>query len=218
MLSITERQNKRKSTVDCIANHNQKGEVMLASSDVFKLDDEALTENQEDWKGWNIQVTSSRIDYRKNTVTHHTDSTMTKPLVIKLKSIPSGWPIYFDKLLESKEGLDFVKAIYGDIQITKEKLISEFERISGKTSDLIRFWIPSPQDRKNNPLRAVWLFFVEGEFVVDCNWYVDGWYVGGCSRGVINSAAKQQSKISTENDIYNKAIDEAIKKLQSMKK
>jgi len=189
-IKLLPRDNKTRTQEQAIEYHNSRKEVMLSFQDVFNLDKDQLEELRKDWKGWNWLVTSTRIDYSKNTVTHYVDSKVIKPIVIKLKEIPICQPIYIKELLSTQSGLDYVRALINQKKATKEKIISEFERISGKNADNIRFWTPTETNRKERPLRAVLLNFYVGRFyVVGNDWFDDGNGDVGFSRGVLVSSA-----------------------------
>ena len=193
------RDNEYRTQEQAIAYHNKNGEIFFSVSDLFNLDESSLKEIPRDWKGMAYQMTSTRIDYENNTVEHHTGSTKTKPTVIKLKNIPVCQPTYLNKLVETEEGLDFARALYGNMKAKKEKIISEFERVTGKKVNKIRIWTPDQSSRERKPIRSVGLCFsVFGRF----NVVGDSWFDGnvGLSRGVIIDSAKQSKFFS------NKAI------------
>ena len=192
MLTILPRDNKSRTQANAIANHNDKKEVMMAVCDVFNLNESSLKEIKKDWDGWNWQVTSTRIDYDKKTVTHYADSTVTKPIVIKLKEIPVCQPTYLNNLISTSIGLEYLRALMNKKKATKHQIVSEFERISGKSADDIRFWTPTIEERNNRPMRAVRLYFGNDWFIVFADDWVD--YDNGISRGVSISPAQQEAK------------------------
>ena len=194
------RDNEYRTQEQAIAYHNKNGEIFFSVSDLFNLDESSLKEIPRDWKGMAYQMTSTRIDYENNTVEHHTGSTKTKPTVIKLKNIPVCQPTYLNKLVETEEGLDFARALYGNMKAKKEKIISEFERVTGKKVNKIRIWTPNQSSRESRPVRSVGLYFYDFDrFDVGGSSWFDG-NGGGLSRGVIIDSAKQ-SKFLGENKI-----------------
>lgn len=171
---------KGKSQEQAIKHFNEKNEIFLSSADIRQLDNNDLSELRKDWKGLNYGVTSTQIDYKKKTITHHTLSNQKKPTVIKLKTIPDFTGKYLKDVLELKGGVQFIGAIFGISKPTKSKIINELERISGKPSDRIYFYSPDNSSRDSYPIRAVVLCFYDGGFGVNCfrlpgvhvNWYV----------------------------------------------
>ena len=198
MLTLLSRTNRGKSQAQATADYNDNKTIMLAMSDVPKLNNQSLIENRKDWNGWNIQITSTRINYAKKEIIHHVDSTEINPIVIKLKSIPVCNWTKLSEIVESKDGLEFVKALLGDMKASKPAIVSEYERIANRKADKIEFWTPSESDRKAYPIRAVRLFFGgDGSTLrVSCYWRVDSSDGMNCSRGVkIDSAPKEPSKV-----------------------
>ncbi len=192
------RDNKYRTQEEAITHHNDNGEIFLSVSNIFHLDESSLKEIPKDWKGMAYQVTSTRIDYEKNTVTHHADSTVIKPTVIRLKNIPVCQPTYLNEILKTTDGLDFTRALYGNMKLKKEKIISEFERVTGKTTNKIRFWTLDQSSRKNKPIRSVELYFNGFDWF---NVGGDDWFgnYDGLSRGVIIDSAKQTKKSGSKS-------------------
>jgi hypothetical protein len=198
MLEILPR-NGYKKQANAIAYHNQRNERMLSFPDVFQLDNTNLEELRKDWGGFRWTVTSTRIDYSKNIITHNADSSVVKPTIIKLKyKIPVCGPTYINELIETKEGLEYIRALINKAKATKQDILSELKRISGKEANKIRFWTPPESSRIDNPIRAVRLYFDSSGFVVGGYVWVD--VNSSFSRGVrqVNTVAKQQSKIQSK--------------------
>jgi hypothetical protein len=215
MLEVLSRDNNYRIQKNAVMHHNQNKEIMMAACDIFNIQEKDILELHKDWDG--IQITSTRIDYKNKTITHYADSTVRKPVVIKLKSIPYCNPTYLDKLLSSTDGLAYVKALMNKKYISKSEIISEFERATGKKAEQIRFWTPSQTWRKVNPITAVYLFFSDSDFSVVGYYWID--YCSGLSRGV---RSVQKPRVSAKKESfkegYNQAIQEAIKKLECMEK
>jgi hypothetical protein len=186
--------------------HNERKESMLSMPNIFQLvkenNTEAIESLRKDFdKRWII--TSTRIIYDKDNLSakiiHNADSTVVKPTEINLKEIPYCNPTYLNKLLETEEGLDYIRALINNKKVTKKEIINFFTALSRKKEKNIMFWTPSQNSRKDKRVRSVVLFFV------DFDWFnVDGdfWFgnSGGVSRGVIIDSAKQTKFFS------NKAI------------
>jgi len=207
------RDNKYRTQEQAIPHHNKRNEIFMSVSDLFNLDESSLKEMPKDWKGMAYQVTSTRIDCEKNTVTHHIGSTKTKPTIIKLKNIPVCQPTYLNELVKTENGLAFARALYGNMKLKKEKIISEFERVTGKKANKIRIWTPNQSGREKRPVRSVELCFYvfDGFYVFGDNWFD---YSGGLSRGVIVDSAKQTKFFSNKAifDIEEETITIPMKK------
>ena len=167
-MELTESINKG-SQINSIEYWNKQKLVMCAFMDIPKLDN--LEQVHKVWND-NWQNTSTQIDYSKNQVTHYANSTVRKPVVIQLKAIPEvPYPVYLDKLTETKDGLAFASALLlGSKTASKQKVISEYKRISGKDANQIRFWIPDASSRKAYPLRSFrcWFNRVYSELGLSC--------------------------------------------------
>ncbi len=225
MLKITERA-KNMTQDRAIKFWNERNLPMVSIADTWKLqkqnNEESISELRKDWKGLNWQMTSTRIIYEvsslKGKVIHNFGSTVTDQIEIKLDEIPVCQPIYMDKLLESKSGLNYIRALINDKKATKKQIIDGFDKLSGKKANKIRFWTPTQEERLNRPFRAVGLCFDYGRFVVGgYGWVDDG---SGLSRGVKIDSAKQCKSKQKDSfkEGYNQAIEDMVKKLEKMKK
>jgi hypothetical protein len=138
----------------------------------------------------NYLVLSDRINYKDNLmveVIHDADSKLVTQKIQEVKM-----PLYLgDEIKADPETEKALQAVLG----TEDKISVIIDKLKkfGENRTL-RLWTPSEGNRKSTPQRAVGLYFSVGEFGVGCSRYIDGWDDDGCSRGVINSAAKQQSK------------------------
>ncbi len=189
MMKITERA-KNMTQDRAIQFWNERNLPMVSMADTWKLqkqnNEESISELRKDWKGFNWQITSTRIIYEvsslKGKVIHNFGSTVTKQIEIKLDEIPVCQPIYLDKLLESKLGLNYIRALINDKKATKKQIIEGFANLSGKKANKIRFWTPTQEERLNRPFRAVRLYFNDDRFNVNGNDWIDN--NNGLSRGM----------------------------------
>ncbi len=225
MRKITERA-KNMTQDRAIQFWNERNIPMVSMAYTWKLQkqnsEESISELRKDWKGLNWQMTSTRIIYEvsslKGKVIHNFGSTATEQIEIKLDDIPVCQPMYLDKLLESKSGLNYIRALINDKKATKKQIIEGFDKLSGKKANKIRFWTPTQEERLNKLFRAVGLCFGDGRFGVGgVDWVGND---DGLSRGVKIDSAKQckSKQKDSYKEVYNQAIDDAIKKLEQMKK
>ena len=193
-----------------ISYYNERKERMLSMPDVFQIvnenNTEAIEQLRKDFDRW--LVTSTRIIYDKDNLSakiiHNADSTVTKQTEIKIKEIPYYNPTYLKDLIETEEGLDYIRALINNKKATKEEIVNFFVTLSGKEDKKIRFWTPSQSSRKNKQVRSVGICF--GGF----DWFDVGgsdWFGGdvGFSRGVIMDSA-EQTKFFSNKAIFD--IDE----------
>ena len=192
---------------------------MISMPDVFQIVKENNTEVIEslrkDFKDHWL-VTSTRIIYDKKDLSakiiHNADSVVAKPTEINLKEVPECRPTYLKKLLETNEGLNYIRALVDDKKVTKEQIIKLFVALSGKKEKNIRFWTPTQNSRKSKQVRSVDICFdVFDWFNVDGDWFDD---YNGLSRGVIVSSAKQTKFFSNKAifDIEEETITIPMKK------
>ncbi len=187
--------NQYRTQEQWIQYYNEKKQRMISLPDVFKLlnNREALESLRKDFKDHYL-TTSTRIVYDPDNlsaeVIHHTNSTITKQKVIKLKEVPVYNPTYLNKLVETDAGLTYLKALIDNDKATKEQITDLFTTLSGKEANKIRLWTPTQSERSNKQVRSVDLCF--GYFGWWCV-FAGGWlgYFGGFSHGVIINSAKQ---------------------------
>ena len=196
-----------------IAHHNQRKERMMSMPDVFKLVQEGNIETIESLrsdfdKHW--VVTSTRIIYASQDLSakiiHNAGSTVVKEKEIRLKEIPDYSSEKLTDVLNTKEGLAYIRALIDKPKATREQITTFFTSLSGKRTDKIRFWTPSQSSRANKQVRAVVLYFGYFRFCVVGNDWFD--YDCGLSRGVIIDSAKQSKFFSNKAvfDIEAKTI------------
>lgn len=173
--------------------NNKKNQRMISCEDVLNIDtkkEKQLTNSIRKDLEDDILLTSTQVNYEKNTVTHNVRNKAEK--VIKLsKHIPTG-TIYLKDI--KKDSLDFLKALCGDIKLTKKQVINKFTDISGKTIEKIRFWTSSKSLRDSYPIRAVELYFDDVVFDVVCGRLPDVHDYRIVSRGVNVTASKKQGR------------------------
>jgi hypothetical protein len=207
MIKLSEHDNTYRTQDKAVIYHNDKKEIMASVPDCFRVGEADVLKLRKDFNDYWL-MSSTRIDFKNNTVTHHFGSIVTEPKIYKLKEIPVCQPTYLKDLLDDESGLEFVKALIDEPKTSKQLIIEKFEALSGKKVEDIRFWTPTIIERKLKSSRAVLLYFDYGRFDVYCN----GWFVNynGFSRGVsVVSSAKQTktkniSKVSKEKyNIYD---------------
>lgn len=200
---------------------NERNTPMMSMADVWQVakenNSEVIEDLRKDWKGWYWQVTSTRIIYDvsslKGKVIHNFGSTVVKQTEIALDEIPVCQPTYLEELVESKAGLEYLRALLNDMNAEKEDIIKLLESLSGKKKEKIRFWTPTKKEKLNRPLRAVWLCFYDDRFLVYGSSWLD--FNVGISRGVrlINSAPKEQHK--SKKDQYKEGYNQAVKDMMA---
>ncbi len=203
-----------------IAFHNERKEPMLSIPNIFQLVKENNTETIEslrkDFKDYWL-VTSTRIVYNKDNLSakiiHNADSNVVKQTEINLKEIPVCRPTYIRELIETEEGLNYIRALLDDTKATREQIISFFIKLSGKEVKNTRFWTPDQSNRKNKQVRSVELVFggFDGFDVDGFDWFGVNY---GFSRGVILNSAKQTKFFSNKAifDIEEETITIPMKK------
>ena len=204
--------NQYRTQEQWIQYYNEKKQRMISLPDVFKLlnNREALESLRKDFKDHYL-TTSTRIVYDPDNlsaeVIHHTNSTITKQKVIKLKEVPVYNPTYLNKLVETDAGLTYLKALIDNDKATKEQIIDLFTTLSGKQANKIRLWTPTQSERSNKQIRSVGIYFYDFDgFYVDADvWFGSG---NGVSHGVIINSAKQSKFFSNKAtfDIEEKII------------
>ncbi len=190
--------NEHRTQEEWTAFFNTEKKPMISMPNIFQLvkenNTEAIESLRKDFKDYWL-VTSTRIIYNSENLSakiiHNANSNVVKPTEISLKEIPEYRPTYLNKLLETEEGLNYVRALLNDKKATKEQIINFFVKLSGKKEKDIRFWTPSQSSRGSKSIRSVDLCFGGfNGFDVDGGWF--GY--GGYSRGVIVDSAKQTKK------------------------
>ena len=188
--------NEYRTQKDWIPIFNGRKEKMISvadTADIAENNQEAdLAKLHSDFKG--ILMSSSQLEFNTHdlgaTITHDVGSEVVKPTKIVLKEVPVGRPIFLKELLELELGLAYARALTKKPKATKEQLTDTFVTLSGKKAEKIEFWTPTQSQRKDRPVRCVWLCFYDfGRFVVGADGRADG--IGGLSRGVIVPSAKQ---------------------------
>lgn len=176
-----------------LAYYKSINQDMISMIDTLELrnDTDAMKEIRSDWKGFNWEVTSTRIDYKKNTITHNVGS--KREVTIKLKEIPYCDPTYLPELLSTNSGLNYVRALCNKMKASKEELTKMLEELSTKEAKNIRFWTPSQESRNSNPTRAVRLYFYGDDFNVGGNVWFDNY--DGSSHGVRVESGRSPAKI-----------------------
>ena len=232
-IKLLSRDDKYRTQEQAISYHNERKECMLSMPDVFQIvnenNTEAIEQLRKDFDRW--LVTSTRIIYDKDNLSakiiHNADSTVTKQTEIKIKEIPYYNPTYLKDLIETEEGLDYIRALINNKKATKEEIVNFFVTLSGKEEKNIRFWTPSQSSRKDKQVHSVVLYFgdFDGFSVGGYDWCDDN---NGLSSGVIIGSAKQTKFFSnkaifdTEEEIITipmkKTLIKDIKKKQSQKK
>ena len=190
--------NETRTQKEWIEFFNNIKQRMISAQDVFNLkDDNASLELlrkdfKDDWL-----VTSTQIQYNPNnlsaTIIQNAGSTVTTPKETKLKCVP----VYDDEkltnILKTKEGVDFINALFGT-NLNKKEIIDFLEKLSNKKASKIYIRTPSQSSRKDKPIRSVRLYFYIffRFFVGGDSWYDDG---DGYSHGVLSvSEPKARSK------------------------
>jgi hypothetical protein len=196
MVTITPRPDNYKRTQDdWIPFWNNKGKAMLSIAETLELDDLSVLEIRKDfgWLDW--LVTSSRVFFDKNMLVHNYGSTVVKQKEIQLEEIPIFNFTPLKEVLSTLSGFSFMQAVFDNSQITKEDIIKKLKRLSGKSANDIYIYTPSEKERQKRPVQALGCYFDDVSFYL----YFDGWIGGnlGYSRGVINSAALQQGKMTS---------------------
>ncbi len=212
-MNLIQRQdNKYRTQEEHINDYNGKNQVMISLPDTLKLlnNQEAVESLRKDFDDrW--LVTSTRVIYNPDNlsakVIHHAGSTVTKEKVIQLKEVPECNPTYLNKLIETEEGLKYLKALIDNNKATKKQIIDLFTTLSGKEANKIRFWTPTQSSRGSKSVRSVDLYFnvFSRFYVCGFNWFD---YDDGLSRGVIINSAKQSKFFSNKAifDLEDKTI------------
>ena len=205
-IKILPRDDEHRTQEQAIVFHNEKKEGMLSIPNIFQIVQENNTESIEslrkDFKDYWL-VTSTRIIYSPDNLSakiiHNADSNVIKQTEINVKEVPVCRPTYLRELIETEEGLNYIRALLDDTKATREQIISFFMKLSGKKVKDIRLWTPDQSSRKGKQVRSVVLCFDGfGRFSVGgIDWFVNS---NGLSRGVIVNSAKQTKFFS------NKAI------------
>ena len=203
-----------------ITFHNERKECMLSMPNVFQIvkenNAEAIESLRKDFKDYWL-VTSTRIIYDKSNlsakIVHNADGNVVKQTEINVKEVPVCRPTYIRELIETEEGLNYLRALLDDTKATREQIISFFIKLSGKEVKNIRFWTPDQSSRKSKQVRSVGLdFFGFVRFDV----YGGVWFDDdvGLSRGVIVNSAKQTKFFSNKAifDIEDETITIPMKK------
>ncbi len=184
------RDDEYRTPEQAITHHNERKERMLSLPDVFQLvkenNTEAIESLRKDFNDYWL-VTSTRIIYDKNNLSakiiHNADSKVTKPTEINLKEVPICGPTHTKELLETKAGLDYVRALINNKKATNEEIVNFFVALSGKNEKSIRFWTPTQSSRSDRQIRSVGLDFLDfGGFYVYGGWFGRD---DGLSHGVI---------------------------------
>ncbi len=219
-LKVLPTDGEHRTQEQAIAFHNERKERMLSMPNIFQLVNENNTEVIEslrkDFKDYWL-VTSTRIVYNKDNLSakiiHNADSNVVKQTEINVKEVPVCKPTYIRELIETEEGLNYIRALLDDTKATREQIISFFIKLSGKEVKNIRFWTPDQSSRKSKQIRSVELVFY---VFVGFNVYGYDWFDGngGLSRGVIVNSAKQTKFFSNKAifDIEEETITMPLKK------
>ena len=205
---------------------NNKNQRMISAPDVLKLTEEnnliAIESLRKDFKDMWL-VTSTQIQFNTQdlsaTIIQNAGSNVVKPKETKLKSVPIYRGEKLKEVINTTEGLAFLRAIF-DTNITADKIIQFLESISNKDLSKIRIWTPTQSGRKDKQIRSVCLDFgVFGRFYVGASgWFDDG---NGCSRGVLSDSepkarSKYKGKKFTEEDIRNNCETQPEKAIAMM--
>ena len=198
--------NKYRTQEGCIELHNKRKESMISLPNVVQIVEEnntqAIENLREDFDDW-FFITSSQVVYNAlgGKVINNAGSEVVKQTEIVLEEIPVCRPAYISNLLQIDAGLKFVRALINKPKATIQEIEMIFVALSGKQPKDIRFWTPTLDSRKSNPVRCVGLYFgVFDRFVVDADGSADD--VVGFSRGVIVPSAKQ-TKIFSRGAIFD---------------
>ncbi len=198
---------------DWIQFFNNKKQRMISSPDVLQLMEEnnliAIESLRKDFKDMWL-VTSTQIIYNKEdlsaTIIQNAGSTVVKPKETKLKSVPCYDGKKLKDVINTTEGLAFLKAIL-DTNKNVNGIVQFLESISNKDSNRIRIWTPTQSGRKDKQIRSVCLGFGGfGRFDVGASdWFLN---YGGYSRGVLldsepKARSKYKGKKFTEEEIRN---------------
>ena len=213
-IKLLPRDGEHRTQEETIEFHNQRKEKMLSMPDVFQIvnenNTEAIESLRKDFKYYWL-VTSTRIIYNKNNLSakiiHDADSEVVKQKEIDVKEIPDYTNEKLKDVIDSKVGLEYIRALLNAPKATKEQLIKFFVELSGKKESKIKFWTPTQSSRKDKKVRSVGLCFgVLGYLCFD--------YGDGFSRGVIVSSAKQTKIFSNKAifDIEEKTITIPLQK------
>ena len=161
---------------------------MISAADIYlatkEADEKLLASLRNDInRSW--IVTSTQIKYKENLETEITHDKDSK--VVAQKTINAKVPVYpGTKLTENEETEKYMQALF-DTKDSLKEIITTLNKLGENKP--IYLWTPSQSYRNDNPIRAVWLFFVDSDFVVSGNDWVGGG--SGLSRGVRVSSAKQ---------------------------
>jgi hypothetical protein len=173
-----------KTQAKWIAHFNQKGEKMIDASDIYlaiKNKDTVLESLKRDFKDRWI-VTSTQVDYSKNTITHNKNSKIVKEKVISLKEIP----VLQGNFKEDSTTEKYLQALF-DTNDKINEIITVLKSLDTK-HQRIRLWTPNNSLRKNKEFRSVRFDFNDfGRFYVVADGLID--CIDGLSRGVSSSSA-----------------------------
>lgn len=215
LINITD---KKRNQRDWIAFWNAQKKPMMSMQDLPNIKDKEDIDGLRSNFRWLWVWTSTQILYNKNnlgaTIIHNAGSKVIKETRIKVREIPDYTAEPIQNALETPEGLSYLRALLNKRRWSAEQIIAELERVSGKNAESIRLYTPSESSRKDQPLRAVGLFFYDlVGFSVGGSW-IDG--DEGFARGVkaaAGSQAKAKGKI-----ISFKSTPENFKKERSGRK
>lgn len=182
------KQKIRKTQKDWIPYFNDKKLKMISAPDIYTVfkegKDKKLMESLREDMLQSIIVTSTRVKFDNETlkakIIHDFGSIVVSQKEIEVE-IPgySGYPDKDEKLEK------FFQVLY-DTQDQLSDILAVLKSVD--PSKKLWNYTPSQLSRRNTPERAVWLCFVDDDFIVYCNNWIDD--LSGGSRGVrVDSAA-----------------------------
>ena len=214
-----------------IEKRNKQGIRSLSAIDIYRFPENKQYKDIENFKrdcNESYFETGDRIKYQekgnKGTIIHNYNSTVVKPAKTTI-AIPVLSYASLDDVLETEIGLKLVRSIFKTRHNSK-KIKENVYILSDKSADKTKISIPDQDSRKDCPERAVFFYFIDGDFRVNGDDYVDN--DNGRSRGVsliaegvkkiltpkledvLNIANKYTAKVNQENlrkelsEIYQK--------------
>ncbi len=181
-----------------------KGKRMISAPDVIgasELDSpEALASLQEDCRGLSWVVTGTHTSFRPYTpykplagdVIHNYQSTVVRPKVISLDEIPVLQGVPASKVVETRKGLSYLRALENDMYANPVTLLKRLVALSPKKEPRnIVLWTPDQCSRISYPERAVGFSDTVYKFIVYGNHFDNA---NGRSRGVLISQLSKRAK------------------------